>query len=68
MTRRVSVAWRIGSNESCIFYLRAEILLVVKGRVPLGAMSTPAMALSLCLRNALVSFWMLWCATFVVTR
>ncbi len=31
-------------------------------------MSTPSMALSVCLRNALVSFWMLWATTFVVTR
>ncbi len=26
------------------------------------------MALSMCLRNALVSFWLLWVVTFVVTR
>ena len=31
-------------------------------------MLTPSMALSVCLRNALVSFWMLWATTFVVTR
>jgi hypothetical protein len=31
-------------------------------------MTTPCMAFSICLRNAVLSFWTLWVFTFVVTR
>jgi hypothetical protein len=31
-------------------------------------MTTPCMAFSICMRNAVLSFWTLWVFTFVVTR